>query len=67
MVKEYVVTTAGLTVAKWPDLRLPRPCHKANRAPSRWFGAADAGGYPELGRVTGGPDGGTRPEASGFG
>lgn len=61
-----MVTQAGLTVAKWPDLQLPRPGHKANRVPSRWFGAADAGGPPELGRVTGRAGGGTGPEASRF-
>lgn len=61
-----MVTQAGLTVAKWPDLRLPRPGHKANRAPSQWFGAADADGPPELGQVTGGAGVGTRPEASRF-
>lgn len=55
-----MVTQAGLTVAKWTDLQLPRPGHKANRAP--W--AADAGGHPELGPVTGGAGGGTRPDAS---
>lgn len=66
MLKEYVVTLAGLLVAKWPDLRLPRPGHKANRAPSRRFGVADAGGHPELGRVARGAGGGTRPEALGF-
>lgn len=38
----------------------PPPGHKANRAP--W--AAGAGGHPELGRVTGGARGGTRPDAS---
>lgn len=64
--KECVVTQTGLTVAKWPGLRLPRPGHKAKRAPSRWFGAAGAGGHPELGRVPGGTRGGTRPEALRF-
>lgn len=61
-----MVTQARLTVAKWSDLQLPRPGHKTDRAPSCWFGAADAGGHPELGQVTGEAGGGTRPEASGF-